>query len=124
MRLSIIIRNESAMHFMTSENFHELQKELGRISLLLGEPRREEREAALVAVKGYAAAFVITAMKLLRVAGFLKAKKKQLPAKYYDPSSGNSLSRQDSCPKWLVGKNRNNYLIREAPEPWWPEKAR
>ncbi|MBY4870076.1 H-NS histone family protein [Burkholderia anthina] len=109
---------------MTTENIRELQKELGRINLLLEEARGTEREAALIAIKDFVTEYSITESELLRAAGFLKAKKKRLPAKYYDPSSGSSWSGQGSCPKWLVGKNRDDYLIRETPKPWWPEKAR
>ncbi|WP_175817811.1 H-NS family nucleoid-associated regulatory protein [Burkholderia diffusa] len=109
---------------MTTANIRELQKELGRINLLLEDARRKEREAALAAIKDYVTEYDITESELLRAAGFLKAKKKRLPAKYYDPSSGKSWSGQGSCPKWLVGRNREYYLIRETPKPWWPEKVR
>ncbi|MCA8088984.1 H-NS family nucleoid-associated regulatory protein [Burkholderia cenocepacia] len=109
---------------MITENIRELKKELGRINLLLEGARRSEKEAALAAIKDYVTEYGITESELLRAAGFLKVKKKRLPAKYYDPSSGKSWSGQGSCPKWLVGKNREDYLIREAPQPWWPEKTR
>ncbi|ARL17555.1 MULTISPECIES: H-NS family nucleoid-associated regulatory protein [Burkholderia] len=109
---------------MTTANIRELQKELGRINLLLEEARRNEKDAALAAIKDYVTEYGITESELLRAAGFLKAKKKRLPAKYYDPSSGNSWSGQGSCPKWLVGKSRDDYLIRETPKPWWPGEDR
>lgn len=84
---------------MTTENIRELQKELGRINLLLDDVRRKEKEAALTAIKNYMMECGITELELLRAVGFRKAKKKRLPAKYYDPSSGKSWSRQGSCPK-------------------------
>lgn len=68
--------------------------------------------------------FDITEVELLRAAGFVKDKPKKLPAKYYDPSTGKSWTGRGACPKWLIGKNLDDYLIRPAPEPWWPGRAR
>ncbi|WP_311767765.1 H-NS family nucleoid-associated regulatory protein [Burkholderia sp. Bp8963] len=62
----------------------------------------------------------ITELELLRAAGFVKDKPKKLPAKYYDPSSGKSWTGRGACPKWLAGKNLDDYLIRPAAKPWWP----
>ncbi|WP_323121800.1 H-NS histone family protein [Burkholderia alba] len=108
---------------MSTDKIRELQKQLGQVNLLLSEAKKKERAAALAAIKELVGEHGISELELLRAGGFLKEKKKRLPAKYYDPSSGKSWSGQGACPKWLEGKNRDDYLIREEPQPWWPEKA-
>ncbi|WP_415864132.1 integrase core domain-containing protein [Burkholderia ubonensis] len=44
----------------------------------------------------------------------MKAKRQKTPAKYYDPDTGQSWSGKGARPKWLVEKNLDDYLIREA----------
>ncbi|MFP3741092.1 H-NS family nucleoid-associated regulatory protein, partial [Burkholderia sp. SIMBA_019] len=38
-------------------------------------------------------------------------KKAPLPAKYQDPKTGNTWSGRGKPPKWIVGKNRERFLI-------------
>jgi DNA-binding protein H-NS len=105
---------------MSTNNIRELQKQLGQVNLLLAEAKKKERVEALATIKELVEEHSFTELELLRAAGFLKEKKKRLPAKYYDPSSGKSWSGQGACPKWLIGKNRDDYLIRDEPKAWWP----
>jgi len=97
---------------MTSNTIQSLQKQLGHINLLLDEAKKEEKAAVLASIKEQVQQYGITELELLRP--------KRVPAKYYDPSSGKSWSGRGACPKWLIGKNRDDYLIREAAKPWWP----
>lgn len=105
---------------MTSNTIQSLQKQLGHINLLLEEAKKEEKAAVLASIKEQVQQYGITEVELLRAAGFVKDRPKRVPAKYYDPSSGKSWSGRGACPKWLIGKNRDDYLIREAAKPWWP----
>ncbi|AOJ04631.1 MULTISPECIES: H-NS histone family protein [Burkholderia] len=105
---------------MTTSKIHSLQKQLGHVNLLLEEARKKEKADVLAAIREQVKQYGITELELLRAAGFVKDKPKKLPAKYYDPSSGKSWTGRGACPKWLEGKNLDDYLIRAAPEPWWP----
>ncbi|KVV25450.1 histone [Burkholderia ubonensis] len=108
---------------MTDTNIRELQQQLGHLNLLVEEAKQREKQAALTEIGNQVKEYGITEIELLRAAGFLKAKRQKAPAKYYDPNSGNSWSGKGARPKWLEGKNLDDYLIREAPQPWWPERT-
>lgn len=107
---------------MSTNKIQDLKKQLSHVNLLLDEAKRKEKNAVLAVIKEQVKEYSITELELLRAAGFIKAPPKRLPAKYYDASTGNSWSGHGACPKWLVGKNRDDYLIRDEPKPWWPEK--
>ncbi|RQR47570.1 H-NS histone family protein [Burkholderia sp. Bp9126] len=105
---------------MTTNKIQLLQKQLSHTNMLLEEARKKERTTALAAIREQVKQYGITELELLRAAGFVKDKPKKLPAKYYDPSSGKSWSGRGACPKWLIGKNPDDYLIRSSAKPWWP----
>ena len=107
---------------MTSSKIQTLQQQLGHLNLLVEEARKKEKAEALAAIREHVKEFGITEVELLRAAGFVKDKPKKLPAKYYDPSSGNSWTVRGARPKWLVDKNLDDYLIQPAStaKPWWP----
>lgn len=100
-----------------------MQKQLGQLNLLVEETRQQEKRAILAEIGEHVKEYGITEIELLRAAGFIQAKRKKAPAKYYDPDTGQSWSGKDPRPKWLVDKNLNDYLIREAPQPWWLERT-
>lgn len=108
---------------MTTSKIQELQQQLGHVNLLLEEARKKEKTEVLAAIREQVKQYGITEVELLRAAGFVKDKPKKLPAKYYDPSSGKSWSGRGACPKWLICKNLDDYLIRPAAEPWWPGES-
>lgn len=107
---------------MTSSKINSLQQQLGHLNLLVEEARKKEKAEALATIREQVKEFGITELELLRAAGFVKDKPKKLPAKYYDPSSGNSWTGRGARPKWLVDKNLDDYLIQPAStaKPWWP----
>lgn len=107
---------------MTDSNIRELQQQLGHLNLLVEEAKQREKQAALAEIGNQVKEYGITEIELLRAAGFLKPKRQKAPAKYYDPNSGNSWSGKGPRPRWLVDKNLDDYLVREAPQPWWPEQ--
>ncbi|PRH40727.1 histone [Burkholderia vietnamiensis] len=106
---------------MNNPNIRELQKQLGQLNLLVEETKHQEKQAKLKQIADDVKEYGITETELLRAAGFIKAKPKKPPAKYYDPNSGQSWSGKGQRPKWLVDRNLDDYLIRETPKPWWPE---
>lgn len=99
-----------------------MQKQLGQLNLIVEETKQQEKQTKLKQIAENVKEYGITEIELLRAAGFVKAKRKKTPAKYYDPDTGQSWSGKGPRPKWLVGKNLDDYLIREAPKPWWPEE--
>lgn len=108
---------------MNSSTIRELQKQLGQLNLLVEEARQREKQAVLAEIGEHVNEYGISEIELLRAAGFIQAKRKKAPAKYYDSNTGQSWSGKGPRPKWLVGKNLDDYLIREAPKPWWPERT-
>jgi DNA-binding protein H-NS len=108
---------------MSSPTIRELQKQLGQLNLLVEETKRQEKQAKLQQIAEDVKEYGITEIELLRAAGFIQAKRKKAPAKYYDPDTGQSWSGNGPRPKWLVDKDLADYLIRESPQPWWPEKS-
>ncbi|MBN3779016.1 H-NS histone family protein [Burkholderia sp. Ac-20345] len=108
---------------MKSPTIRELQKQLGQLTLLVEETKQQEKQAKLKQIAQDVKEYGITEIELLRAAGFIQAKRQKAPAKYYDPNSGKSWSGKGARPKWLEDKNLDDYLIREAPKPWWPERT-
>lgn len=106
---------------MKRPTIRELQQQLGQLNLIVEEVRQKEKQARLKEIAEHVRQFGITEIELLRAAGFIKARPQKAPAKYYDPNTGRSWSGKGARPGWLVGKNPDDYLIREAPQPWWPE---
>ncbi|QTO23914.1 H-NS family nucleoid-associated regulatory protein [Burkholderia seminalis] len=107
---------------MNSPIIRELQKQLGQLNLLVEECKQQEKQAKLKQIAADVKEYGITETELLRAAGFIQAKRQKAPAKYYDPDTGRSWSGKGSRPKWLADKNLDDYVIREAPQPWWPEE--
>ncbi|MCM2485801.1 H-NS histone family protein [Burkholderia glumae] len=106
---------------MNSSTIRELQKQLGQLNLLVEETKQREKQVKLKQIAEDVKEYGITEIELLRAAGFVKPKRQKATAMYYDPDSGNSWTGRGKRPKWLEDKNLDDYLIREAPKPWWPE---
>lgn len=107
---------------MNKPTIRELQKELGQLNLLVEEAKQQEKQAKLKQIGDDVKEYGITEIELLRAAGFIQTKRQKAPAMYYDPDTGQSWSGKGPRPKWLVNKNLDDYLIREAPKPWWPKR--
>ncbi|MBH9723580.1 H-NS histone family protein [Burkholderia contaminans] len=105
---------------MNTPKIRELQKRLGQLNLLVEEAKQREKQARLKQIGNDVKEYGITEIELLRAAGFIQTKRQKAPAMYYDPNSGRTWSGRGARPKWLEGKDLDDYLIREAPKPWWP----
>ncbi|WP_333998182.1 H-NS histone family protein [Burkholderia orbicola] len=105
---------------MNTPKIRELQKQLGQLNLLVEEAKQREKQARLKQIGNDVKEYGITEIELLRAAGFIQTKRQKAPAMYYDPNSGRTWSGRGARPKWLEGKDLDDYLIREAPKPWWP----
>ncbi|RQT68241.1 H-NS histone family protein [Burkholderia cepacia] len=107
---------------MNNPTIRELQKQLGQLNLLVEETKQQEKQAKLKQIAEDVKEYSITEIELLRAAGFVQTRRRKAPAKYYDANTGRSWSGKGPRPTWLVDKNLDDYLIREAPKPWWPER--
>ncbi|MBI0331283.1 H-NS histone family protein [Burkholderia plantarii] len=105
-----------------SNNLNVLEEQLRELDQQIAQAKSEGKQALLANLQEQVQQYGITEDELLRAAGFRQAQKvrKAAPAKYYDPSSGHSWSGRGPRPKWLQGKELDDYLIDRAPKPWWP----
>ncbi|WDD90257.1 H-NS histone family protein (plasmid) [Burkholderia sp. FERM BP-3421] len=99
----------------------ELQAQLRDLNRSLADAKSSERQAFLLSVAEQVALYGIAEEELVIAAGFRKVRKR-LPARYYDPSTGQKWSGRGPTPKWLDGKNLDHYRIDREVKTWWPEK--
>ncbi|MBN3744806.1 H-NS histone family protein [Burkholderia sp. Se-20373] len=105
---------------MEAFTLHSLQFKLRELDVQLAQAKAAEKKAALATFKEQVAHYGITQQEVLSALGYIGAKSKRAPAKYYDPSSGRRWSGHGPRPKWLVGKDLNDYAVDRVPQPWWP----
>jgi DNA-binding protein H-NS len=101
----------------------ELRANLGRVNELLAEARAKETAAALAAFKELVDLYGMTEQEVIAGLGFAKGKRRKLPVKYYDPSTGDKWSGQGTKPKWLRDKNPDAYLVGSDSRSWWPGES-
>jgi DNA-binding protein H-NS len=109
---------------MTNPTIRQLQRQLGQLNRLLEETRLREKQAKLEQLAKDVQAYDISELELLRAAGFIKPKRTPVKAKFYNPETGQTWSGRGQRPKWIAGKNLDDYRIRESPQPWWPESGK
>jgi DNA-binding protein H-NS len=97
--------------------YADLKAQIAKLQAQAEEARRTEIDNVVADIRQKTAEYVLTAQDL----GFAVAakrgrppKKAPLPAKYQDPKSGNTWSGRGKPPKWIVGKNRERFLIGAA----------
>ncbi|WP_233803977.1 H-NS histone family protein [Paraburkholderia sp. HP33-1] len=97
--------------------YADLKAQIARLQAQAEEARRTEIENVVADIRQKIAEYGLTAQDL----GFAVAakrgrppKKAPLPAKYQDPKSGSTWSGRGKPPKWIVGKNRERFLIGSA----------
>ncbi len=105
-----------------STNLNVLEEQLRELDRQIADAKADGKRALLSTLQDQVLEYGISEDELLRAAGFRQPIKlrQAAPAKYYDPSSGNSWSGRGPRPKWLQGKQLDDYLIDRAPKPWWP----
>ncbi|MFM0043198.1 H-NS histone family protein [Paraburkholderia sediminicola] len=97
--------------------YADLKVQIAKLQAQADEARRTEVDNVVADIRQKIAEYGLTAQDL----GFAVAarrgrppKKAPLPAKYQDPKSGNTWSGRGKPPKWIVGKNRERFLIGAA----------
>ncbi|HIH2749863.1 TPA: H-NS family nucleoid-associated regulatory protein [Burkholderia lata] len=98
-----------------------LRAKLGHVNDLLADARSREVAAALARFREEVDLLNITEKEVRRALGYDSSTR--APAKYYDPSTGKKWTGKGPRPKWLVGKQLEDYAIdAPQPQPWWPGK--
>lgn len=97
--------------------YADLKAQIAKLQAQAEEARRTEIDNVIADIRQKIAEYGLTAQDL----GFAVAakrgrppKKAPLPAKYQDPKSGNTWSGRGKPPKWIIGKNRERFLIGAA----------
>lgn len=97
--------------------YADLKAQIAKLQAQAEEARRTEVDNVIADIRQKIAEYGLTAQDL----GFAVAakrgrppKKAPLPAKYQDPKSGNTWSGRGKPPKWIVGKNRERFLLGAA----------
>lgn len=97
--------------------YADLKAQIAKLQTQAEEARRTEIDNVIADIRQKIAEYGLSAQDL----GFAVAakrgrppKKAPLPAKYQDPKSGNTWSGRGKPPKWIVGKNRERFLIGAA----------
>ncbi|KLU22897.1 H-NS histone family protein [Caballeronia sp. SEWSISQ10-4 2] len=96
--------------------YTELKAQIAKLQEQAEEARRAELEAVLADIRRKIVEYGLTAqdLGLSVVRRGRPPKKEPLPPIYQDPKSGNTWSGRGKPPKWIVGKNRERFLISQA----------
>lgn len=98
--------------------YADLKAQIAKLQAQADDARRAEIVSVIAEIRQKIAEFGLSAGDL----GFAeaprrgrppKAKKTPLPPKYQDPKTGVTWTGRGRVPGWLVGKNRDKYLIKE-----------
>ncbi|WP_442855117.1 H-NS histone family protein [Burkholderia sp. ABCPW 14] len=95
------------------------QAQLRETNVQLAEAKHSEKQAALATFREQVELYEITEEELLRALGFRKVRR-AAQAKYHDPSSGKNWTGRGPRPKWLKGKQLEDYLVDRTTKTWWP----
>jgi DNA-binding protein H-NS len=97
--------------------YAELKAQIAKLQAQADEARRTEVAQVIQEIREKVVAYGLTAQDL----GFAEParrgrppKKAPLPARFRDPKSGSTWSGRGKPPKWIVGKNRERFLIEGA----------
>lgn len=90
----------------------ELKAKKDALDKLIEEARLAEAKEALATIKELIQTFGFTSQQVFP---WKPEEKKKVEAKYYDPESGSTWSGRGKPPKWIEGKDREQYLIDTTP---------
>jgi len=96
------------------KSLKELLAERAAIEKAIAQEKKGAEAQALAQVHALIAEFGFTAQQVFP----WKATKTHVPGKYLEPKSGATWSGRGKPPAWIVGKDREQFLIQQsAPEP-------
>ncbi|MGF6440692.1 H-NS family nucleoid-associated regulatory protein [Paraburkholderia youngii] len=103
--------------YLTMSDIKALRANLGLVNDRIADARAREVREILAQLKEHVALYNISQKEIETALGFNK-RKGPLPAKYRDPTTGDTWSGKGRKPQWLVGKRLDAYHV--DAQPWWP----
>ena len=95
-----------------STSYQEIQKQIAELQAKAEEARRAEVAAARAQIQEIMREYGLTVADIGSVAKQSKVARKPVEIKYKDDATGNTWTGRGRAPKWLDGKDKNQYLIR------------
>lgn len=95
------------------KNLKELLAEQAALDKAIAREKQQAAAVALRQVHALIAEFGFTAQQVIP----WQATKKHVPSKYLDPKSGATWTGRGKPPSWIVGKDRDQFLIEQPPAP-------
>jgi DNA-binding protein H-NS len=93
--------------------YQEYQDQIAKLQVLAEEARQDEIADAKKRIRDLMEANGLTATDLQEQASrTTKKKARDVAAKFRDPQSGQTWSGRGRTPRWLDGKNRDDFLIK------------
>jgi DNA-binding protein H-NS len=97
-----------------SQSYKELLAQREALELAIAQARQTEISAAVTKVRELVAEYGLTAQDIFpsrgAKSGVVKAASK-VAAKYRDPATGQTWTGRGKAPKWIDGKDRNQFVI-------------
>ena len=97
-----------------SQSLKDLLQQREALEQAIAQARKNEISAAVAQVRGLVAEYGLTAQDIFPGRVGKAAAPKQagkVAAKYRDPATGQTWTGRGKAPKWIDGKDRNQFLI-------------
>jgi DNA-binding protein H-NS len=96
-----------------NQSYKELLQQREALEKAIAQARQNEIAAAVAKVRELVAEFGLTAQDVFPARGAKSAGKTtaKVAAKYRDPATGQTWTGRGKAPKWIDGKDRNQFLI-------------
>lgn len=96
-----------------SQTYKELLEQREALEKAIAQARQNEIAAAVSKVRELVAEFGLTAQDIFPARGVKSSGKvtAKVAAKYRDPATGQTWTGRGKAPKWIDGKDRNQFLI-------------
>lgn len=95
-----------------STSYQEIQKQIAELQAKAEEARRAEVAAARAQIQSIMTEYGLTVADIAGVAKAHKAPRKPVEIKYKDYATGDTWTGRGRAPKWLEGKDKDQYLVR------------
>ena len=92
-------------------NLKELLEQKAALDQLIAETRQRETAGAIAQVRSIVTEFGLSSSDIFGGKKTAEKKTSKVAPKYRDPLSGNTWTGRGIAPKWLAGKNKEDYLI-------------
>ncbi|MBA5689813.1 H-NS histone family protein [Rugamonas apoptosis] len=95
-----------------STSYQEIQKQIAELQAKAEEARRSEVAAARAQIQAIMSEYGLTLADIAGGAKQPKAARKPVEIKYKNEATGDTWTGRGRAPKWLEGKDKNQYLVR------------